>query len=88
MNKLIAFSIISVFFALLTTCNSVVLADRDDDDDDDDNDRDRDNDDNDRDGKSSNKGIKDLVCKVAPFASLTGDPYIGGLGLLAKYAIC
>jgi hypothetical protein len=79
MNKLIAFSIIAVFFALLTTCNSVVLADRDDDDDDDDNDRDYDSDD-----KSSK-----ILCQAGlPLLGMfLGDP-TGLVGGAAAKIIC
>ena len=75
MNMLIAFSIIAVFFALLTTCNSVVLADRDDDD----NDRDYD-----RDDKSSK-----ILCQAGlPIAGmLLGDP-TGLVGGLAAKILC
>ena len=68
MNKVIAFSIITIFFVLLTTGNSLVLADRnDDDEDDDDNDRDRDN-------KFSEGGVNWIkICENAP-SFLVSEP--------------
>ena len=84
MNKVIAFSIITMFFALFTTSNSVALADRDDDDDDDDE-RERNNDDNnDRDDKSSK-----ILCQAGlPIAGmLLGDP-TGLVGGLAAKILC
>jgi len=38
--------------------------------------------------KKDDSSSKDLLCKIAPYAGLVGDPIIGGLGIIVKIFLC